>query len=80
MSITTYIDPNLVAHNTSIVSSGTTLTGATIGWQDAHVLAPRIEKVTNGYTVSINKELYIAENVEAVTGIISAQLLKLGVR
>jgi hypothetical protein len=41
---------------------------------------PRIEKVSNGYTVTIDNETFIAENVEAVTGIISAQLLKLGAK
>lgn len=69
----TSIDPSLLVHNTAI-------TGANTGWNAGNVLMPRIEKVANGYTVSIDYELYIAENVEAVTGIISAQLLKLGAK
>jgi hypothetical protein len=46
----------------------------------SQAITPRIEKVANGYTVTIDYEMYIAENIEQVTGIISAQLLKLGAK
>ena len=80
----TSIDPSLLVHNTAIGSSNgsyisNTIRGAGKGWHD-HVILPRITKVTNGYTVEIDGDAFIAENVEAVTGIISAQLLKLGAK
>lgn len=72
----TSIDPGILVQGTTI-GSNIHLTGRT--WHD-HVILPRITKVTNGYTVEIDGDAFIAENVEAVTGIISAQLLKLGAK
>jgi hypothetical protein len=81
MSITS-IDPNLLVHTNGIErmridSNGLVGIGTTIP-RASQVIMPRIEKVANGYTVGIEYEIYIAENIEQVNGIISAQLLKLG--
>lgn len=67
-------------HSSLVAHSGITLRESNTSWQSANAIVPRIEKVANGYTVDIYGETFIAENVEAVTGIISAQLLKLGAK
>jgi hypothetical protein len=67
----------------AVLTNGTSITSMTHDeyWKrDRNTLHLSIEKVSNGYLVGAGDERFIAENVEQVTGIVSASLIAMGAK
>jgi hypothetical protein len=64
----------------AVLTTGTSMTHDEYWKRDRNTLHLSIEKVSNGYLVGAGDERFIAENVEQVTGIVSASLIAMGAK